>query len=145
MKGPGLQIDERSVAVTRKICTILYLMTIMVLWLDVLWRQFLLKQSLSEFWDLAALMTANVILFVASLLYFGGIALPKIRVSAVAFLYVVCVVVGTGATAYRYRLHSISEILGRMIIVASISGVVVVLYILVAYLGRKKIDEEISE
>ena len=145
MKGPGLQIDERSVAITRRICTILYMITIVALWIDVLLRQFLLKQPLSKFWDLASLMTANVILFVGFLLYFGGVAVPKIRISAVAFLYITCVVIGTGATAYKYRLHSISEILMKMIIVASISAVVVVIYVIVAYLGRKKIDEESAE
>jgi len=49
MKGPGLQIDERTVATTRKICTRLYLLTIFVLWLDVCWRAFVMDQPISEF------------------------------------------------------------------------------------------------
>jgi len=53
MKGPRLQIDERNVTTTRKICTRLYLVTIGALWLDVFWRQFVLRQPLSEFGDLA--------------------------------------------------------------------------------------------
>jgi hypothetical protein len=145
MKGPRLQIDERNVTTTRKICTRLYLVTIAALWLDVLWRQFILRQPLSEFGDLAALMTANVILFIGAILYYGGVTLPRIRASVVAVFYLVCVAIGTAFTAYQYQLSSIGEILGRLILVAAIAGFVVVLYIVVAYLGARKTDREIEE
>jgi hypothetical protein len=145
MKGPRLQIDERNVTTTRKICTRLYLVTIAALWLDVLWRQFILRQPLSEFGDLAALMTANVILFIGAILYYGGVTLPRIRASVVAVFYLVCVAIGTAFTAYQYQLSSIGEILGRLVLVAAIAGFVVVLYIVVAYLGARKTDREIEE
>jgi hypothetical protein len=145
MKGPRLQIDERNVTTTRKICTRLYLVTIGALWLDVFWRQFVLRQPLSEFGDLAALMTANVILFIGAILYYGGVTLPRIRASVVAIFYFVCVAIGTAFTAYQYQLSSIGEILGRLVLVAAIAGFVVVLYIVVAYLGARKTDREIEE
>ena len=145
MKGPGLQIDERTIATTRKICTRLYLLTIFALWLDVCWRQFIAGQPLSEFIDLAALMTVNVILFVGAVLVYGGVAVPKIRASAVAMLYCVCVSVGTVLTIVKYHLSSAREILWKLVLVAAIAGVVVLLYIAAAYRGARKANRQIEE
>ena len=145
MKGPGLQIDERNVATTRKICTRLYLLTIAALWLDVCWRQFIMNQPLEEFLDLAALMTANVVLFIGAILYYGGVTVPRIRASAVAVFYFVCVAAGTAFTIYRYHLSSASEILWKLILVAAIAGLVVVLYVVAAYVGTRKTEREIGE
>lgn len=145
MKSPGLQIDERNVATTRKICTRLYLLTVAVLWLDVCWRQFILKQPLNEFGDLAALLTANVILFIGAILYCGGVTVPKIHASAVAVLYLICVAVGMAFTVYRYHTTSTGEVLWKLVLVAAIAGVVVLLYAVAAYLGTKKTDREIED
>jgi len=145
MKGPGLQVDERSAGIMRKICTRLYLFTIAALWLDVCWRQFILNQPLSEFLDLAVLMTANVLLAIGAVLYYGGVTVPVIRTSAVAALYVVCVTVGTVATIYKYRPVSAREILWKLVLIAAISGLIVVLYIIAAYLSARKAAREIDE
>ena len=145
MKGPGLQIDERNVSVTRKICTRLYLLTITVLWLDVCWRQFVMNQPLVEFLDLAALMTANVILFIGAILYYGGVTVPRIRASAIAVLYLVCVAIGTAFTVYKYHLKSPGEIAWRILLVGAIAGLVVLLYVLLAYIRTKRLDREIGE
>jgi hypothetical protein len=104
MQSPGLQIVERTVAATRKICTRLYLLTIFALWLDICWRQFVVNQPLNEFLDLAVLMTANVSLVIGAILYNGGVTVPKIRASAVTVLYIVCVATGTIFTIYKYHL-----------------------------------------
>jgi hypothetical protein len=145
MKGPGLQVDERTTATTRKICTWLYLLTIFVLWLDVCWRQFIVGQPLSQFADLAALMAANVILFIGALLYYGGVSIPKIRASAVLIVYLICIAVGMAFTFWKYHLSSLSEILWRLLLVAAISVVVVLIYVLAAYRGSKKVDRKIEE
>ncbi len=145
MKGPGLQTDERSVSITRKIGTTLYLLTIAALWLDVCWRQFISGQPLEQFIDLAALMTANVILFIGAALYHGGIFVPKIRASAVATLYCVCVAVGTVFTIFRYHLNSAREILFKVVLIAAITGVVVLFYVAAAYCGAKRADRQMEE
>ncbi len=145
MRGPSLQIDERNVVTMRRICTRLYLLTIAILWLDVCWRQFIINQPLGEFLDLAALMTGNVILCIGAILYYGGVTMPRIRASAVVVLYLVCVVVGTAFTAYKYHLNSIGEILWKLVLVAAIAGLVVVLYVVAAYLGSRKIDRKIED
>ncbi|MBZ5499261.1 MAG: hypothetical protein LAP85_22920 [Acidobacteriia bacterium] len=145
MKGPGLRVDERNLAITRKICTGLYLLTIAALWLDVCWRQFVLNQPLSQFLDLAALMTINVLLVLGAILYYGGVTVPKMSASAVAVLYLVCVAVGTAFTVYKYHLSSADEILWRLVLVAAITGLVVVLYVIAAYIGNRKTEREIGE
>ena len=145
MKGPGLQIDERTVSTSRKICTRLYLLTIAALWLDVCWRQFISGQPLEQFIDLAALMTANVILFIGAALYYGGLAVPKIRAAAVATLYCVCVAVGTAFTILKYHLSSAYEILWKIVLVAAIAGVVLLLYLAAVYLGARRADRQIEE
>jgi hypothetical protein len=145
MKGPGLQTDERTKATTRKICTWLYLLTIFVLWLDVCWRHFIAGQRLSEFADLAGLMTANVILFVGAVIYYGGISIPKIRASAIVILYCVCVAVGAVFTIIKYRMNSAGEIFWKLVLVAAIAGVVILLYVAAAYWGTRKANRQLEE
>jgi hypothetical protein len=145
MKGPGLQTDERTRTVTRKICARLYLLTIFVLWLDVCWRHFIVGQSLSEFADLAALMTANVILFIGAVIYYGGISIPKIRVSAIVILYCVCVAVGTVFTIIKYRINSAGEIFWKLVLVAAIAGVVVLLYVAAAYWRTRRVNRQLEK
>jgi hypothetical protein len=145
MKGPGLQTDERTVATTRKICTRLYLLTMFALWLDVCWRQFILGQPLSEFIDLAALTAANIFLFVGAVLVCGGVAVRKIRASAVMLFYGVCVAAGAVLTILKYQLNSVREILLRILLVAAVSGVVVILYVAAAYWSARKANRQIEE
>jgi hypothetical protein len=145
VKSPGLQVDERNVAITRKICTRLYLITVAALWLDVCWRQFIVKQPLGEFIDLAVLMTANVILFIGAILFYGGVTMPRIRTSAVAVFYLVCIAVGAAFTVFKYRLSPIGEVIERILLIAAIAGLVVLLYAVLAHLGAKKTDREAGE
>ncbi len=145
MRSPGLQIDERTVATTRKICTRLYLLTIFVLWIDVCWRHFIIGQPLTEFMDLAALTTVNIFLCVGAILIGGGVTVRKIRASAVVLLYGVCVVTGTVLTILKYHLSSIRQIVLRILLVAAVSGVVVLLYVGVAYWSARKANRQIEE
>jgi hypothetical protein len=145
MKGPVIQIDERNAAITRRICTWLYLLTVAALWLDVCWRQFFLSQPLDEFIDLAVLMTANVILFIGAILFCGGVTMPRIRASMVAVFYLVCVAAGAAFTVYKYRQISTGEIAAKILLIAAIAGFVVLLYAVLAYLGTKKTDREAEE
>jgi hypothetical protein len=100
---------------------------------------------MSAFADLALLMAANVILFIGTMLYRGGVTVTRIRASTVAVLYFVCVAVGTAFTAYRYQLSSLGEILWKLVLVAAIAGLVVVIYVIAAYFGARKVDREIGE
>jgi hypothetical protein len=141
MKHSSLQVDERSAIVFSKVCTRLYLATIGVLWLDVLYRQLRLRQPITEFFDIAILLTANVVLAIAAILYLGGVTIPKFRVSLVAGFYAISVIAGTAF----WLAKDPTAVLGKLLIVASISGVLILLYLLAAHLGIKAADKHLEE
>jgi len=63
----------------------------------------------------------------------------------VAVLYIVCVAAGTIFTIYKSHPNSISEILWKIVLVAAIAGLIVILYVIAAYLGNKSTDRQIGE
>ncbi|MBN1568900.1 MAG: hypothetical protein JXA73_13710 [Acidobacteria bacterium] len=141
MKQTSLQVDERSAIVFSKVCTRLYLATIGVLWLDVLYRQIGLRQPVTEFMDIAILLTANVILAIAAILYLGGVTIPRFRVSLVAGFYAISVTAGT----VFWLAKDPTAALGKLLTVASISGILILLYLLVALLGIKATNKRLEE
>ncbi len=133
MKRSSLQVDERSALIFGKICTRLYLATIGVLWLDVLYRQIGLDQPVTEFMDIAVLLTANVVLAIAAILYLGGVSIPRFRISLVAGFYAISVIAGTAF----WLAKDPAAPLVKLLAVASISGILILLYLLIAHLGTK--------
>jgi hypothetical protein len=122
----------------------LYLLTITALWVDLAIRQFVLKLPISGYHDIAMIFTANVLLFIGAVLYFGGVTVPRIRPAALAMIYSAFVIVGTAVSVIKYGLTSFSAILDKFKVVASILGIMVVVYSLLAYLGKRRTEREIS-
>ncbi|MBZ5497519.1 MAG: hypothetical protein LAP85_14045 [Acidobacteriia bacterium] len=145
MKQSGVQVDERSASIFRRVCTRMYLATIVVLWLDVLYRQLWLHQPVTDFMDLALIVIANVVLPIGAILYFGGVTIPRFRASLVAFFYVVCVVAGTAFRMLKDPSAPRGATLGKLLIVASVSAILILLYLLAAYAGTRKLDKEIED
>ena len=145
MRRPGLQVDERSVSIFKNVCTRMYLATIAGLWLDVLYRQVWLHQPVTQFMDIALVLTANVVLAIAAVLYFGGVSIPRFRASLVALFYAVCVIAGSAFWLAKDPPDSAGTLAGKVLIVASISGILIVLYLLAAYLGMKKTEKDLEE
>ena len=141
MKSSNLQVDERSALVFRKICTRMYLITIIALWLDVLYRFFWLDQPVTGFLDIAALLTINVVFAIGAILYFGGVTIPRFRASFVAIFYVFSVV---GGTAFWLAKDS-TAFAAKLLIVAAISGILILLYLLAAYLGTRTVDKDLED
>ncbi len=141
MKSSNLQVDERSAMVFRKICTRMYLITIIALWLDIIYRFFWLDQPVTGFIDIAVLLTLNVVFTIGAILYFGGVTIPRFRASFVAIFYVFSVVAGT---AFWLAKDS-SAFLAKLLIVAAISGILILLYLLAAYLGTRTVDKDLEE
>ncbi len=144
MRRPGLQVDERSVTIFGRVCVRMYLATIGALWLDVLYRQLWLHEPVTEFMDIAVVLITNVVLAIGAVLYFGGVTIPRFRSSIVALFYAVCVVAGTGFWIAKDPADSAGGFLGKLLIVASISGILIVLYLLAAYLGMRKQDHDLD-
>ena len=141
MKQSNLQVDERSAAIFGKVCTRMYLATIAVLWLDVLYRQVWLRQPVTTFLDLAILLIANVVLTIAAILYLGGIVIPKIQASIVAVFYGVIVAVGTVV----WLLKDPTAALVKLLTVASAAVVLILLYLLAAYWGIRAVNRKIED
>ena len=141
MRHSNLQVDERSAMVFRKICTRMYLMTIIVLWLDVIYRLLWLGQPVTDFMDIAVLLTINVVLTIGAILYFGAVTIPKFRASFVAIFYAFSVVAGT---AFWLAKDS-TAFLAKLFIVAAISGIFIMLYLLAAYWGTRTVDKDLED
>lgn len=141
MKHSNLQVDERSAAIFRNVCTRMYLATIGVLWLDVLYRQVWLGQPVTAFVDIAVLLIANVVLAIAAILYLGGVVIPKIRASFIAIFYAVAVAAGTGV----WLLKDSTAALAKLLTVASIAGVLILLYLLAAYWGTRAVNKKLQD
>ena len=145
MKRAALQVDERSITIFKNVCTRMYLATICGLWLDVLYRQVWLRQPVAEFMDIALVLIANVVLAIAAVLYFGGVSVPRFRTSLVVLFYAVCVISGSAFWLVKDPPDSVGALAGKVMIVASISGILIVLYLLAAYLGMKKTERDPEE
>jgi hypothetical protein len=145
MKGRLFEIDERSQSIIRRIGAGLYFLTIAALWVDIFYRHFILKQPISQFQDIAAIMTANVLLFVAAVLYYGGVTIRRVRPLVVLLVYAVFVAAGTAFTAVRQGITSPGALFGQFIIVAAICAILVILYLIAIYLGSRKVEKELDE
>jgi len=141
MRHSNLQVDERSAGIFRKICTCMYLATVGVLWCDVLYRRFRLGQAVTEFLDIAILLTANVVLAIGAILYFGGIVIPRIRTSFILLFYIIAVVTGTAV----WLVQDPTSIVKKVLSVASIAAILILLYLLAAYWHTKAVDKNLEE
>lgn len=144
MKGPGLGMDERTASVVQRVSAVLYYVTIAALGIDLLARQFVYGLPVSGYEDIAAIYTASVLTFLGAVFYSGAVPIPRIRPAQLAGLYAVAVALGTAFTAFKYGTTAPGEILVHMRVVASVLGVMVVVYALLAYLGNRRIERRIS-
>ena len=107
-------------------------------------RELVLGLPVSGYNDIAMIFTVNVLLFIGAVLYHGGVIVPRIRAARPAAIYAMAVVAGTAFTAVKYGVTSFSAILGHLKIVASILGVMVAVYALLAYAGNRKTERRIT-
>jgi hypothetical protein len=119
----------------------MYLVTMIALWLDVLYRLFGLGQPVTAFMDIAVLLTLNVVIAICAILYFGGVAIPKFRASFVAAFYAISVLAGT----VFWLAKDTTAFFSKFFIVASISGIFIMLYLLAAYLGTRSVDRKLED
>jgi hypothetical protein len=145
MRQPGLQVDERSASIFRKVCTRMYVTTIALLWLDVFYRQVWLRQPITEILDIALILIASVTFAIGAILYSGGVILPRFRASIVVVFYLTCVVAGTVFWVLKDSDTSAASGLAKLVVVACLSAIFVLLYLLAAYLGTRKLDKELGE
>jgi hypothetical protein len=143
-------MDERNRLVAYRIIAIMYFSTITAITGIVLYRQFGLHQEIEQFEDLAIIMTVNSLFLISALLFFGAIPFQKIRIRTILLGYLVFVILGCLFTYFKYNVFqepglSWTEFFDKMIIVASVTGLMVVFFILMQSLGKWKADREIID
>jgi hypothetical protein len=139
------KVDERNISIIKKVCSRLYFLTIYFIVGDILYRQFILHQKSEQYEDLSILLTANVLLFIASALYYGGVSIGKIRFKNVLTVYAILVAFSTAFTIFKYKLKTFGEIFDKFIIFVSIGAILIFIWLLFAYFGKRKVDKEISD
>jgi hypothetical protein len=137
-------MDERNRAIVGKICIILYALTIYFLFGDMLYRQFVLHQTPEQFEDIATLTTGNVLLFIALLLYYGGVSVGRFRLGRILAGYVLFVILGIAFTAFKYGVWTLDFLLAKAVIVISISAAIFIVALTLALLGRQRIERDLE-
>ncbi|HZT32078.1 MAG TPA: hypothetical protein VFA33_19475 [Bryobacteraceae bacterium] len=144
MKGPGFGMDERTRSIVQRVCAVLYVLSMAALWIDLVVREFVLGLPVSGYDDIAMIFTANVLLFIGAVLYYGVVIVPRIRPVKLAAIYGVMVLLGTAFAAVKHGSTSVYAILGHLRIVAAILGIMAAAYALLAYVGHRKIERRIT-
>jgi hypothetical protein len=149
MKKTPFNVDERGKEVVRRVCSTMYLLTLMALIGTMFFRQFVLRQPVSQFEDIAIIVTVNSLVLIVGVLYLGGVVFQKFRLKHIITAYVTYVIVGFSFTFVKYRVLStpplsLRETFGMLSIVVIICGLITALFVLFAYLGKRRVDRELE-
>jgi len=142
-------MDERNKLIAYKVATIMYLLTILAMQGIVIYRQFALGQDISDFEDIAIIMTINSLFLISALLYFGAIQIRRLKIKSILLIYIIMVIFGSIFTYVKYNVFqspglTTEQLLHKLIIIASIIGIILGCWILLSLLGKKRIDKELE-
>ena len=140
-------MDERNKQVAYRIIAIMYFLTILSMQGIVLYRQFVLGQEMSDFEDIAIIMTINSLFLISALLYFGAI---PIRIKSIILIYLLFIVLGSAFTYVKYNVFqspglSFAQLFDKLIIVFAIIGLMMLFFILFSILGKRRLDKKIED
>jgi hypothetical protein len=142
--------DERESNVFRSLSTVMYLITIFALGAIQLYRQFVLHQPQEAWNDIAMLFTVNVLVLLGLTLYLiGAVDLGKIKLRYILAGYVIFVLIGFLFTMFKYAVLlgqeiTLAQAWDNLSTVVIISGILGLIMGLLAYLGNRRIDQQIS-
>jgi len=142
--------DERETRTFRSVCTLMYLLTIFSLTIIQLYRQFVLRQPQEAWNDIAMLLTANILVLLGLTLYLTGVVNPrKIKLHYFLVGYALFVLIGFLFTIFKYTVLlgqeiTLAQVWSYLSTVVIISGILVLALVLLAYLGNRRIDKQIS-
>jgi hypothetical protein len=114
-----------------------------------LYRQFVLSQSIESFKDIANILTLNVILTPCAIGYRGGLTVRRARPLTLIIAYILFVLIGFGFTVFKYAVLlnqplSTEAMLDKLLIVLVICAAIVGIYVFFAYFGARKTNREIE-
>jgi hypothetical protein len=136
--------DERSHAVNGMVAQVFLGLTQIFLAAIVFYRLYVVGQPDSEISDLRLLLAFSIFGYIAARLYFGGI-LPELAVKPALVAYVglaglitvVCLLIYGWPAPEDWTVTWLPAFLGPAILIG--------LYALVAYLGRRRVEREIGD
>ena len=143
-------MDERSKQIAYKVIAVMYFITIFAMNGVIIYRQFVLGQSISDFEDIAIIMTINSLFLITALLYFGAIPVQKLKIKSILLGYAAIVVLGSIFTYAKYNIFqspglSLQQLFDKLIIIYSISGLIVFFFVIFSILGKRKLDKEMED
>ncbi len=149
-KKTFLNIDERSKLIAYKIIAVMYFLTIFALVAVLMYRQFALKQPISDFEDIAIIVTVNSLFLITALLFFGAVPIQKLKIKYILLGYAAIVILGSLFTYAKYNIFqspglSISELFNKLIINISIAGLIVLFWVIFSILGKRKLEKKLED
>ena len=150
MKRRFLKLDERDLNIFHKICTTLYLLTILALMVIQAYRQFVLHQPQKAWNDIAMLLAVNILATLGAYLYATGVVdLKKFKPLHVLIGFAGFVAFGFAFTIFKYAVLlgqklSWVDVWDSLWTVVKISGLLALGFGMLAYLGRRRIDKIIE-
>ncbi len=142
-------MDERNKQIALKVIAVMYFLTIISMQGIVLYRQFALGQEIGDFEDIAIIMTINSIFLISALLYFGALPVRKLKVKSILLYYLTFVFLGSVFTYAKYNIFqspglSFEQLFNKLKIISAIIGLLMGFWILLSFLGKKRIDKELE-
>ena len=142
-------MDERNKQIAYKVISMMYFITIIAITGIVIYRQFALEQELSDFEDVAIIMTINSLFLVSALLYFGAIQIRKLKIKTILLIYIVFVVLGSLFTYAKYNIFQspgllFEQLFDKLIIIVTIIGLMMGFWILLSIMGKKRLEKELE-
>ncbi len=147
-KAP-FQMDERNKLIAYKVITIMYFLTVFAMQAIVIYRQFSLGQDYRDFEDIAIIMTINSLFLVSALLYFGAIPIRKLSIKTIILIYIGFVILGSLFTYAKYNVFntpglSWERLFDKLIIITTIIGIIMGFWILLSFLGKRRMEKELE-
>jgi FlaA1/EpsC-like NDP-sugar epimerase len=150
MNNKYFSFDEREANTFRSLCTIMYLITIFSLIVIQLYRQFVLHQPQEDWNDIAMLLSVNIIVLLGLTFYLTGTLNPrKIKIRYLLGGYTLFVLVGFLFTIFKYTVLlgqdlNMAQVWDSLSTVVIISGILAITLGMLAYLGNRRIDQQIN-
>ena len=149
-KKPFLNMDERSKLIAYKVVAVMYFLTIIALQGISIYRQFALGQSIHDFEDIAIIMVVNSLFLISALLYFGAIPIQKLKLKYILLGYAGIIVLGSLFTYAKYNIFqspglSFQQLFNKLVIIFSVSGLIVLFFVIFSILGKRKLEKELED
>ena len=144
-----MKIDERNRQVAYKIMAVMYLLTIIAMQGVMLYRQLALGQDYGQFEDMAVITTVNLVFLISALLYFGAIPIQRLKISVIFKLYLLILILGSLFVYVKYNIAmdaglSFFELMEKIFITASVTGLLVLFFVIFSLLGKRKMEKELE-